>query len=219
VNKDGLTEIQSRDNFGIVIFFRDGALPGRDFRRWDMRGLQNVGFVVAGVCLALFAGSFVSGADDKAAEKPGTVTLKVATPQQYAATVKAQKGKVVLVDFWGTYCTPCREKFGHTVAISRKYAARGLTVISMACDEEENHKDALAFLTRQKATFINLRAAKGTSDETWDAYEIDSGALPHYKLYDRTGKLRHTFTFDAAAKKQFTSDDVEAKVRSLIEEK
>lgn len=176
-------------------------------------------FLTTSFCLAAVAGSLCSGAEEKTAPKGGGVTLQAATPQQYAAMVKTQKGKVVLVDFWATYCKPCREQFPHTVEVYNKYRNRGLAVISMSCDEEENHADALKFLTRNKATFPNLRAAKGNSDETFEAYGIDSGALPHYKIYDTTGKLRHTFTFDAEAKKQFTAADVEAKVLELLNEK
>lgn len=176
-------------------------------------------FVTTSLCLATVTGSIFTQAAENEAPKASSVTLQAATPQQYAATVKSQKGKVVLVDFWATYCKPCREQFPHTVEVFNKYRNRGLAVISMSCDEEENHADALKFLTRSKATFPNLRAAKGNSDETFEAYGIDSGALPHYKIYDTTGKLRHTFTFDAEAKKQFTAADVEAKVLELLNEK
>ena len=92
-------------------------------------------------------------------------------------------------------------------------------VISMCCDDEESHAAALQFLIKSKATFTNLRSTLGAGDETYSAYKIDSGALPHYKLYDRAGKLRQTFGVDPTAKKQFTSEDIQAKVEELLEEK
>ena len=155
----------------------------------------------------------------QSAEPAATVTLRTVTPKQYAAILKSAKGKVVLVDFWATYCRPCRQQFPHTVELHNKLADQGLVVLSMSCDDEENHEAALKFLTKSQARFTNLRSAPGASDETFNAYDIDSGALPHYKLYDRKGKLRQTFALDPAAKKQFTSEDVQAKVEELLGEK
>jgi hypothetical protein len=63
-----------------------------------------------------------------------------------------------------------------------------------------------------------LQCKSGTSSESFDAFEIASGALPHYKLYDRTGKLRRTFELDPSAKKQFTPADIDAAVTELLAE-
>ncbi len=60
---------------------------------------------------------------------------------------------------------------------------------------------------------------QGGSSAAMDAFEITGGALPHYKLYDRTGKLRRTFALDPTAEKQFTHDDVSAAVAELLAEK
>jgi hypothetical protein len=51
-----------------------------------------------------------------------------------------------------------------------------------------------------------------------EAFAIDGGALPHYKLYDRHGQLRHTFALDPSASEQFTSEDIDAAVVALLME-
>ena len=51
-----------------------------------------------------------------------------------------------------------------------------------------------------------------------DAFEIESGALPHYKLFDRKGELRATFAIDPSAAEQFTPEDVAEAIIELLEE-
>jgi len=58
----------------------------------------------------------------------------------------------------------------------------------------------------------------GGSPQSSEAFEVPGGALPHYKLYDRSGKLRRTFELDPSAKQQFTPADVETAVAELLAE-
>ena len=51
-----------------------------------------------------------------------------------------------------------------------------------------------------------------------EEFEITNGAVPFYKLYDRTGKLRQTFGISPASKKQFTPAEIEAAVEQLLAE-
>src|SRR2546421_80367 len=55
-----------------------------------------------------------------------------------AAEVKGLRGKVVLVDVWGSFCAPCKEKFSHVVGLHGKYAARGLAVVSVSVDPPDD---------------------------------------------------------------------------------
>src|SRR5262245_43132161 len=52
------------------------------------------------------------------------------------AAVKENKGKVVLVDFWATWCGPCRERFPHLVHMHQKYSGRGLVCITVSLDSQ-----------------------------------------------------------------------------------
>jgi len=86
-------------------------------------------------------------------------------------------------------------------------------------DDGDSKETVLKFLTKERATFDNLMCQFGGEDKSFEVYNIDGGALPHYKLYDRQGKLRATFAIDLNADRQFTSEDVEKKVRELLKEK
>lgn len=161
----------------------------------------------------------VPSATPEAGESGPAVRLQKIDKSGYPVVIAHLPGKVVLVDFWATWCTYCRENFPHTVEMSRKYGPQGLVVISLACDDEAEAGEALEFLKSQNATFQNLRAAQGADEQTFEDFEITGGALPHLKLYDRTGKLRKTFASDPEAEKQFTMEEVEAAVVELLTEK
>ena len=63
-----------------------------------------------------------------------------------------------------------------------------------------------------------LISALGGGSKAAEAFEISGGALPHYKLFDRTGKLRRTFGVDPSATTQFTTADIDAAVAELLAE-
>jgi len=49
--------------------------------------------------------------------------------------LSAYRGKVVLLDFWATWCTPCREEIPHLVELQNKYRDRGLEIIGVSMDD------------------------------------------------------------------------------------
>jgi thiol-disulfide isomerase/thioredoxin len=105
------------------------------------------------------------------------------------AALDAAKGKVVLIDCWATWCGPCVATFPLLVEKHRKYADRGLAVITLSLDDPDDAGQAVAFLREQKATFTNLHLAtvdaaarKGMTDRF--AFR---GGIPHAVLFDRAG--------------------------------
>jgi thiol-disulfide isomerase/thioredoxin len=104
--------------------------------------------------------------------------------------VAGHKGKVVLVDFWATWCGPCVQQFPHTVDLSRANRDH-LAVISVSMDEPEDVDRVRKFLRDQEADFPNLLSKYGVGQESFDAFDIQNGSIPHYKIFDRSGKLRH----------------------------
>ncbi len=137
----------------------------------------------------------------------------------YDAAIAKLRGKVVLVDFWATWCLPCVEQLPHTLELGRQLRDRGLEVVTVSCDESAESERVAAFLASKHAGIAtNLISQFGGSPQTMEAFDISSGAVPFYKLYDRNGKLRQTFGIDPAAKKQFTPADVKAAAKTLLDE-
>ena len=117
----------------------------------------------------------------------------------------------MLVDYWATWCEPCKELFPHTVALHHELAGQDLAVVSVSLDDADDEPEVLKFLAAQEATFENLRAETGASQQSAMGFEIDNG-IPLMRLYDRTGKLRRTFAAP------FKAADVERAVRQLLAE-
>lgn len=103
-------------------------------------------------------------------------------------TVTGLKGKVVLVNFWATWCAPCVAEFPDIVKLYQKYHAKGLEVIAVSFDMEA--PTAIPFLDRQKADFINLwKSPKQEDNAFMTSFDKEClGALPVSWLFDQKGK-------------------------------
>ncbi len=123
------------------------------------------------------------------------VPIKIVTPEEYKKELEKYKGKVVLVDFWATWCVNCIRAMKSNVALHEQLRDQDFVVVMMCLDEnsEEVKKRAGEILTKKKCFFPSLMAKDGSSDEAFENYGIEGDALPHYKLYDRKGKLVHSF--------------------------
>jgi thiol-disulfide isomerase/thioredoxin len=156
---------------------------------------------------------------DPAAARERDVQL-VSVDRQGIDTVLAKhRGQVVLVDFWATWCGPCVEQLPHTITLARQLGKRGLTVVTVSIDDPGELERVTEFLRTQGAgVATNLISQFGASPKSMEAFEITGGAVPHYKLYDRSGQLRQTFGVDPAAKNQFTQQEIDAAIESLLTE-
>jgi thiol-disulfide isomerase/thioredoxin len=111
--------------------------------------------------------------------------LKAVDAEGLKKAVTEQKGKVVFIDFWATWCAPCVAEFPDIVKLYQKYHSRGFEVIAVSFDEDA--PTAGLFLDKQKADFINL--LKKPDDEAMAAFDKEwGGAIPASWLFDRTGK-------------------------------
>lgn len=120
--------------------------------------------------------------------------LKPVDENSYRAVVASAKGKVVLVNFWATYCAPCRKEMPQLVALAGRLKANGFTLITISADEAEQAADAAAFIDR---THVPAPAylRKAHNEDRFPA-AIDpawKGALPASFLYDRQGRKVRAF--------------------------
>jgi thiol-disulfide isomerase/thioredoxin len=153
-------------------------------------------------------------AADDAQRTEVSVTLQPLDPQNFSTMLAEHRGKVVAIDFWATWCVPCREGFPQTVSWARNYDDGDVIVMSISLDEHENEGAALEFLQEQQAEFPNYISSVGAADAAFEAFDIDGGAVPHFKVFDREGQLFKKFGGDPDM--PFDHADVEAAIKAAL---
>ncbi|MEY2633444.1 MAG: hypothetical protein RIR00_2098 [Pseudomonadota bacterium] len=97
--------------------------------------------------------------------------------------LQALRGKVVLVNFWASYCVPCRQEMPSLSRLRTRLAGRGLEVL--AVDVAEDKASVTAFLNRLPVSFPVVLDEEGQVMAAWQAM-----VLPTTFLVDRQGRVR-----------------------------
>jgi len=126
--------------------------------------------------------------------------------------IAREKGHVVLVNFWATWCVPCREEFPDLSRLQKAYAAKGLRVIGISTDLERETPAVEKFLGEQKPGFPNYRKKKGGDDQQFiDAIDASwGGELPFTVLYASDGRKARVLS----GKRPYS--EYEKEVRALL---
>jgi thiol-disulfide isomerase/thioredoxin len=114
--------------------------------------------------------------------------------QIFRQMLASHRGKVLMVDFWATWCAACREEMPKLLALRAAYSRQDFALVTISCDEPEQEQGAEAFLDRQSAPFP--RYIKRAKDDDAFINFVDphwSGALPALFLFDRSGHLAAKF--------------------------
>ena len=141
------------------------------------------------------------------AEDPALSTQKMAPPFTVTAldgskfNLDAMGGRVVLIDFWATWCGPCNEELPHMKKIAKEFAGQPLVIISVSWDNDETKwKD---FIDKHEMTWVQYRDA---DHHLSNLFGINS--IPHYFTIDSDGVL--------TAEMMGSGSDVEGKLKKLI---
>jgi thiol-disulfide isomerase/thioredoxin len=137
-----------------------------------------VAVLVVVVCLVLPAGA-----------QRGDVTA--VTPDDLHAVIARHVGTVVVVNFWASWCPPCRTEFPDIMAVDRDYKARGVQVLAVSMNAPDETEDIDGFLQTFQPSFPVYRAAdpedgfyQGVSREWF-------GELPVTFVVDAAGRTVH----------------------------
>ena len=96
----------------------------------------------------------------------------------------AHRGKVILYDFWATWCEPCRAELPQLIRLQAKLKARGFELITISADEPEQVADAEKLLKKSGAPLPAFRKQALNDDKFINAIDPKwSGALPALFLY------------------------------------
>lgn len=148
-----------------------------------------------------------------------TPVLAAVTPQAAAPdfTLKSaegrnlrlqeQRGQVVLVNFWASWCGPCKQEMPHLNRLYDKYRASGFTLLAVNIDDDARHGAATA--AKWGLRFPVLLDADKTVTKLYDL-----GAMPSTVLIDRDGRVR----FLHRGYREGVEDTYERQIRELVKE-
>ncbi len=117
------------------------------------------------------------------------------------------KGKVVVLDFWATWCGPCRMEIPGVIALQKQYCSQGLTVIGASVDEGG------AAVVKKFADQMGVNYSVGVADDSLQAAFGGIIGLPTTFIIDRQGHLvnKHLGLTDQS--------DFEAELKPLLAQK
>jgi thiol-disulfide isomerase/thioredoxin len=152
--------------------------------------------------LTLAAGALSLAAQDRLAPLDEAV---------YQKLIASAKGQVLLVNFWATWCVPCRAEMPALAAMEARLRARGFRLVTVSADEPEDEAAARRFL--RQSGVQGPAYLKRVKDDDAFIRSVDakwSGALPASILFDRAGRKVRAFVGEADLKV------IEAEVRKLL---
>ena len=138
---------------------------------------------------------------------PGAAAPAFALPTASGEKVSLAplRGRVVYVDFWASWCAPCRRSFPWMNALQARYGKDGFTIVGINVDKRRD--DAERFLRDTPASFTIAYDANGAIPAAYDVK-----GMPSSYLIDRKGNV-------VAVEEGFHDerrDDVEAQIRALL---
>lgn len=158
--------------------------------------------------LCLILALFLSHCAKKPKDPASTPDFTLSTLEGRTITLSELKGKVVLLDFWATWCGPCKESIPHLTHLYKNYQERGLELIGMSTDRMGDAEIVRRFVKSMEVPYPIIM----TPEEVAKKYKITG--LPTTILIDRKGKIREKIVgFNNAIGQQIIS-----KVEELIAE-
>ncbi|MGH8701710.1 MAG: TlpA family protein disulfide reductase [Burkholderiales bacterium] len=141
---------------------------------------------VALLCLPLFAAAASGAADLKPWPGGATPGLELRDLDGRAHRLAEYRGKVVLVNFWATWCAPCRDEMPSIQRLKEKLAGKPFVVLAVNLDEPEAR--VRKFLSQMKVDFTVLLDPEKKAAKAWDArilpvsFVIGPDGRIHYSL-------------------------------------
>ncbi len=111
--------------------------------------------------------------------------IALANPQGEIITLSSLKGKYVLIDFWASWCKPCRIENPNVVRIYNEYAAKNFEILGVSLDRTKNQW--LQAIEQDKLPWIHVSDLKFWSSQAARDYQVQ--AIPITFLIDPTGKI------------------------------
>lgn len=116
------------------------------------------------------------------------------------------KGKVVVLDFWATYCPPCLDEIPHLVALQERHKASGLEIVGLHVGGEEDRPKVPAFVEKLKMSYTLAYPEDALTEMLFGG----NNAIPQTFVFDRKGNLVRKFVG--------FNDDIKNELDKIIEQ-
>ena len=188
------TLIAVRDGDKFTLYQLEPAkfrLPGKNWlefigRRVAVTGevrKQKGGSLIRVDALEVLAPSLAEQEATNVVGKEVDLTLK--DPFGTTQALSGLKGRIVILNFWATYCIPCRKEMPDLAAIQNEYAALGVQVVGASADEAEDRVKVLQFV---KETKVNFPIWTGATTSDMIRFGL-GGALPGTVVIGKDGRI------------------------------
>jgi peroxiredoxin len=136
----------------------------------------------------MVAGVMFGPANLSAAPRSGQAApnFKVSTTSGQQVSLDSYRGGVLVLDFFATWCQPCRISIPHLIEMNKKYGKQGLYVLGMSADED-GEKAVKAFASQYRITYPLALAGEST--------QVDFGvrSVPVMFVIDKKGRVAEVF--------------------------
>lgn len=137
------------------------------------------------------AQSDASTAGPKSEKSPAAADPPLVDLAAYHDVVAKYRGKPLLVNFWATWCEPCRSEFPMLIELAKQFGPQGLVVVGVSLDEDADMNLVRQFLAELHPGFANFRQKPGIDvDAFYRGVNPDwRGTMPQTVFYGRDGHI------------------------------
>jgi len=162
------------------------------------------------ICVLLFLTTFLlfHGCSKESNAWQTAPDFTLADLSDQTVSLKDYRGNIVLLDFWTTWCPPCRESIPELVDLQNRYRDQGVVILGISMDDPSqfNNRYLMAFKEKFRINYTILRA---NGQVARDYFGASNMAIPTLFVVNRKGKIVDKFV-------GFRPGDVERSLKKLL---
>jgi len=140
--------------------------------------------IVISILVVLGAGLWFALPEAPGTMREGDQITNLSLPDLQGAMQTLPKGEIILLNFWATWCPPCRKEIPSMVELHKKLSSQGLKIIAVSVDK--NRDDLETFVKEHQMPFMVLHDSDSVAARQYGVFRF-----PETFLIDRQGRVRH----------------------------